>query len=52
MAALVFGGVVRIGCEVDYDMPSGEDGSEADPRAEDDERVQMVLQVFGGEVMR
>lgn len=52
VAALVFGGVVRIGCEVDYDTPSGEDGSEADPRAEDDERVQMVLQVFGGEVVR
>ena len=52
VAAVVFGGVVRIGCEVDYDMPSGEDGSEADPRAEDDERVQMVLQVFGGEVVR
>ena len=52
VAARVFGGVVRIGCEVDYDMPSGEDGSEADPRAEDDERVQMVLQVFGGEVVR
>lgn len=51
VAALIFGGVVRIGCEVDYDMPSGEDGSEADPRAEDDERVQMVLQVFGGEVV-
>jgi len=52
VAVLVFGGVVRIGCEVDYDMPSGEDGSEADPRTEDDERVQMVLQVFGGEVVR
>lgn len=52
VAAVVFGGVVRIGCEVDYDMPSGEDGSESDPRAEDDERVQLVLQVFGGEVVR
>jgi DNA polymerase-3 subunit gamma/tau len=52
VAAVVFGGVVRIECKVDYDMPSNEDGSEADPRAEDDERVQMVLQVFGGEVVR
>jgi len=52
VALLVFGGVVRIACEVEYGSPSNEDGSEADPRAEDDERVQMVLQVFGGEVIK
>ncbi|MDA0709678.1 MAG: hypothetical protein O3B73_05640, partial [bacterium] len=51
VAAAIFGGSIRFDCKVDYDTPSKEDGSEADPRAEDDERVQMVLQVFGGEVM-
>lgn len=52
VAAMVFGGVVRIGCEVDYDTPSQDEGGESDARPEDDERVQMVLQVFGGEVVR
>lgn len=52
VAASVFGGVVRIACEVDYDSPSEDEGSEGDPQIEDDERVQMVLQVFGGEVVR
>lgn len=52
VAVMVFGGVVRIGCEVDYDSPSSDDGGESDTRPEEDERVQMVLQVFGGEVVR
>ena len=51
VAAEVFGGSLRMLCEVDYDTEGGE-GQEAERSAEDDERVQMVLQVFGGEVVR
>ena len=46
----VFGGTVTISCEVVY-----EDNKEQiveEKRAEEDERVQMVMQVFSGEVIR
>ncbi|MCZ6634733.1 MAG: DNA polymerase III subunit gamma/tau [bacterium] len=51
VAAEVFGGSLRMLCEVDYDT-GGEDEQVAERSAEDDERVQMVLQIFGGEVVR
>jgi len=51
VAAEVFRGPVTISCEVIYDDGNG--GGEAEEeRPEEDERVQMVLQVFSGEVIR
>ena len=51
VAAEVFRGPVTISCEVVYD--DGDGGTEVkEERPEEDERVQMVLQVFSGEVIR
>ena len=51
VAAEIFRGPVTISCEVVYD--DGDGGGEAEAeRPEEDERVQMVLQVFSGEVIR
>ena len=46
----VFGGTVTISCEVIYDDNKEQIAEEK--RAEEDERVQMVMQVFSGEVIR
>ncbi len=46
----VFGGAVTISCEVVYDDNKEQIVEEKD--VEDDERVQMVMQVFSGEVIR
>ena len=51
VAGIVFGGQVHISCEVDYGSASG-GTAERESTPEEDERVQMVLQVFGGEVLR
>ncbi len=42
---------IRVTCKVEYAELSGEEGDES-KAVEEDERVQMVLQVFGGEVIR
>ena len=47
----IFGGTVTISCEVVYDDGEKEQAVE-EKGAEEDERVQMVMQVFGGEVIR
>ena len=47
----IFGGTVTISCEVVYDNGEKEQAVE-EKGAEEDERVQMVMQVFGGEVIR
>lgn len=46
----VFGGTVTISCEVVYEDNKEQIAEEK--RAEEDERVQMVMQVFSGEVIR
>ena len=46
----VFGGTVTISCEVVYEENKEQIAEEK--RAEEDERVQMVMQVFSGEVIR
>ena len=47
----IFGGTVTISCEVVYDNGEKEQAVE-EKGAEEDERVQMVMQVFDGEVIR
>ena len=47
----VFGGTVTISCKVVYDNGEKEQAVE-EKGAEEDERVQMVMQVFDGEVIR
>ena len=49
VAGGVFGGTVTISCEVVYDDDNAQVSEEKAP--ETDERVQMVMQVFGGEVI-
>lgn len=49
VAGGVFGGTVTISCEVVYDDDNAQVAEEKAP--ETDERVQMVMQVFGGEVI-
>lgn len=49
VAGEVFGGTVTISCEVVYDNDNAQVAEEKAP--ETDERVQMVMQVFGGEVI-
>ena len=49
VAVGVFGGTVTISCEVVYDNDNAQVAEEKAP--ETDERVQMVMQVFGGEVI-
>ena len=49
VAGGVFGGTVTISCEVVYDNDNAQIPEEKGP--ENDERVQMVMQVFGGEVI-
>lgn len=49
VAGGVFGGTVTISCEVVYDDDNAQVAEEKAP--ETDERVQMVIQVFGGEVI-
>ena len=49
VAGGVFGGRVTISCEVVYDNANAQVAEEKAP--ETDERVQMVMQVFGGEVI-
>ena len=49
VAGEVFGGTVTISCEVVYDKDNAQVAEEKAP--ETDERVQMVMQVFGGEVI-
>lgn len=49
VAGGVFGGTVTISCEVVYDNDNAQAAEEKAP--ETDERVQMVMQVFGGEVI-
>ena len=49
VAGGVFGGTVTISCEVVYDNDNAQVAEEKAP--ETDERVQMVMQVFGGEVI-
>ena len=53
VAGGVFGGTVTISCEVVYDNDNDNDNAQvAEEKApETDERVQMVMQVFGGEVI-
>ena len=50
VARNIFGGPVAISCEVVYEESKEQVVEEE--RAEEDERVQMVMQVFGGEVIR
>ena len=50
VARNIFGGPVTISCEVVYEESKEQVVEEE--RAEEDERVQMVMQVFGGEVIR
>ena len=47
----LFGASFRVTCEVDYNGEADPDAEDAGS-PEDDERVQMVLQIFGGEVVR
>ena len=47
--AAVFGCGMRLACKVDYDADAP---AQAEAGFETDQRVQMVLQIFGGEVIR
>ena len=52
VACNVFEGTVTISCEVIYDDNDNKEQIVEEKSAEEDERVQMVMQVFSGEVIR
>ncbi len=52
VACNVFEGTVTISCEVIYDDNDNKEQIVEEKSAEEDERVQMVMQVFSGEVVR
>ena len=51
VAAEMFGVKLRLTCAFDYETDSKSE-QQAEDRPEEDERVQMALQIFDGEVLR